>query len=94
LGDLLLAGFVALIEWRGWKWWSFPLVVADESIALYCMWQLMGSFVRDGLRIHCGRGVFESLGATYAPMLKRGLILFVFWVILLWLYRRLIFLRL
>jgi len=92
---LLLAGFVAVIEWRGWRCWAFPLIVAGMNpIALYCMWQLMGGFVRDSLRIHFGRDVFESLGAAYAPMLERVLILFVFWVILLWLYRRKTFLRL
>ncbi|HWI59421.1 MAG TPA: DUF5009 domain-containing protein, partial [Bacillota bacterium] len=43
---LLLAGFVAVIEWRGWKRWTFPLVVVGlNPIGLYCMWQVMGSSV-------------------------------------------------
>lgn len=92
---LLLAGFVAIVEWRGWKGWAFPLVVAGlNPITLYVMWQLMAGFVRNSLRIHFGRDLFESLGATYAPMLERGLVLLVFWVVLWWLYRRKIFLRL
>ncbi len=92
---LLLAGFVAAIEGRGWKRWTFPFVVAGMNpIALYCLWQLMSGFVRDSLRIHFGREVFHSLGTVYAPILERVLILLVFWVILWWLYRRKIFLRL
>lgn len=91
---LLLAAFVATIEWRGWKAWAFPLVVAGMNpIALYCMWQLMGGFIRDNLKRHLGPQVFESLGATYAPILERIAVLAVFWLILLWLYRRRVFLR-
>jgi heparan-alpha-glucosaminide N-acetyltransferase len=91
---LLLAAFVAVIEWRGWKRWTFPLVVVGlNPIALYRLWQLMGSWVRDSLKTHLGPHVFDLLGATYAPILERVLILLVFWLILLWMYRRKIFLR-
>jgi predicted acyltransferase len=35
---LMLAGFYALIEWKGWKRWSFPLlVIGANSIAIYVM---------------------------------------------------------
>lgn len=92
---LLLAAFVAVIEGRGWRGWAFPLTVAGVNpLALYVMWQLMGGFVRDSLRIHLGRDVFARLGSEYAPLLERGLILAVFWAILFGLYRRRIFLRL
>ena len=95
LVTLLLAGFVAVIELRGWKRWAFPLVVAGlNPITLYCMWQLMGGFVRNSIRIHSGQGVFESFGALYAPMFERVATLLVFWLILFWMYRRKIFLRL
>jgi predicted acyltransferase len=95
LVTLLLAGFVAVIEWRGWKRWAFPLVVAGlNPITLYCMWQLMGGFARNNVRIHFGQGIFESFGAIYAPMFERVATLLVFWLILLWMYRRKIFLRL
>ena len=92
---LLLAGFVAAIEWHGWKRWAFPLVVAGlNPITLYCMWQLMAGFVRNNVRIHFGQGIFESFGTIYAPMLERTATLLVFWLILFWMYRRRIFLRL
>ncbi len=95
LVTFLLAGFVAVIEWRGWKRWAFPLVVAGlNPVTLYCMWQLIAGFVRNNIRIHFGQGIFETFGTIYAPMLERTATLFVFWLILFWMYRRKIFVRL
>lgn len=92
---LVLAGFVAVIEWAGWKRWAFPFVVVGlNPITLYCLWQLGNPFVRDNLRRHAGPHVFEIFGATYAPVLERALVLLVFWLVLLWMYGRRIFLRL
>jgi len=91
---LVLAAFVAIVEWRGWKRWTFPFVVVGlNPITLYCMWQLMVAFVRDNLKRHAGPQVFEMFGAAYAPVLERAIVLLVFWLILLWMYRRKIFLR-
>ena len=91
---LLLAAFVAVVDWRGWKRWAFPLIVAGlNPIALYCLWQLTGGFLRDTLKTHLGPHVFGIFGATWAPMAERAAPLLVFWLILLWMSRRRIFLR-
>jgi heparan-alpha-glucosaminide N-acetyltransferase len=91
---LLLAGFVALIDWRGWKRWAFPLIVAGlNPITLYFMWQLLVEFVIKTIQRHFGQHVFEVLGAVYAPILEHLAVLAVFWLVLLWMYRRKIFLR-
>lgn len=91
---LLLAGFVAVIEGRGWRRWAFPLVVAGlNPLTLYCMWQLMNGFVRDNLQRHLGPAVFGFAGAAFAPLIERTAILLVFWSILYWMYRRRIFIR-
>lgn len=90
----MLAGMVALIEWRGWKRWSFPLVVAGlNPITLYCLWQLSGSFVRAQLRIHFGPGLFDLLGTTWTPLMERVLTLGIWWLILLWMHRRRLYIR-
>ena len=43
-----------------------------NPIALYCLWQLMGGFIKENFRRHLGRHVFESLGPAYVMMLERG----------------------
>jgi len=94
LATLLLAAFVAVIEWRGWRRWAFPLVVAGlNPITLYCMWQLMGGFVRETVKTHFGQHVFESLSPPCAPILEHLTVLLSFWLILLWMYRRKVFVR-
>jgi heparan-alpha-glucosaminide N-acetyltransferase len=92
---LLLAGFVAVIEGKGWKRWTFPLVVVGlNPITLYCLWQLSSGFVRENLKRHLGPGIFGILGSPYAPLMERTAILLAFWLILLWMYRRKLFIRL
>jgi energy-coupling factor transporter ATP-binding protein EcfA2 len=93
-GSPMMAGFVAAIEWRGWRRWAFPLVVAGMNpLALYCLWQLTDGSVRENLKTHLGEHVFELLGVTYAPILERLLVVLVFWLILLWMYRKKVILR-
>jgi heparan-alpha-glucosaminide N-acetyltransferase len=91
---LLLAGFVALIDWRGWKGWAFPLIVAGlNPITLYFMWQLLVEFTIETIQRHFGPHIFESLGTVYAPILAHFTVLTIFWLVLLWMYRRKLFLR-
>jgi predicted acyltransferase len=91
---VVLGVFYEIIDGQGRRRWIFPLVVAGmNSIALYCLWQLMGGFIKDNARRHLGRDVFEVLGPDYSTMLERGTILVVLWLILLWMYRRGFFLR-
>ena len=53
----------------------------------------MGGFIRENVRRHFGQHVFESFGAIYAPGLERLAVLVVLWLVLLWMYRRKIFVR-
>jgi heparan-alpha-glucosaminide N-acetyltransferase len=91
---LLLAGFSAAIEGAGWRRWAFPLVVAGlNPITLYTLWQLMGGFIKDSFRRHFGAQVFDVFGEHYVETLQRGTILLILWLILLWMYRRKIVVR-
>jgi heparan-alpha-glucosaminide N-acetyltransferase len=91
---LLLAGFYALIELKGWKRWAFPLlVIGANSIAVYVMSWTMESFVSSALVRHLGTAPFLVLGQPFEPVLKGFGVLLVFWLILFWMYRRRIFLR-
>lgn len=92
---LILAAFVAVVDGRGWKRWAFPLIVAGTNpITLYCLWQLSGGFIRENVKRHLGAGFFEILGPTWVQGMERGTLLVVMWLILLWMYRRKIVIRL
>jgi len=91
---LMLAAFYALIEVKGWRRWSFPLlIIGMNSIAVYVMSWTMEHFVSSALVRHLGRGPFLVLGSPFEPVLRGLGVLMVFWLILFWMYRRKIFLR-
>ena len=91
---LILAGFYAAIELKGWRRWAFPLlVIGANSIAIYVMSWTMEHFVSSALVRHLGPAPFAILGAPFQPVLRGVGVLIVFWVILLWMYRRKIFLK-
>jgi predicted acyltransferase len=91
---LMLAAFYAAIEWRGWTRWSFPLlVIGANSIAAYLMSWTMEPFVTSALERHLGHTAFLALGPPFEPVLRGAAVVLVFWLILYWMYRRKIFLR-
>ena len=91
---LILAGFYALVEIKGWQRWAFPLVVIGmNSIAVYVMSWTMEPFVRGALDRHFGRALSALSGPTFQPVVQGFAVLLVFWLILFWMYRRKIFLR-
>ena len=49
--------------------------------------------VQQALKTHLGPGLFRGLGDAYYPLLLGAAGLAVFWLILLWMYKRKIFLR-
>jgi predicted acyltransferase len=91
---LLLAAFCWVIETRGYRRWAFPLlVIGANSIAAYLMAHLWEGFIVSSFRIHLGQTIFESFGPGVQPLLQGTAILLTFWLILFWMYRRKIFLR-
>jgi heparan-alpha-glucosaminide N-acetyltransferase len=91
---LMLAGFYALVEWKGWQRWAFPLlVIGMNSIAVYVMSWTMEPFVRGAVDRHFGWLLSHLTGPTFQPVVQGFAVVFVFWLILFWMYRRKIFLR-
>jgi predicted acyltransferase len=91
---LLLAGFYWIIDVVKIKRWSFPLVVIGvNSIAAYVIAHLFDAFIAKGLTTHLGAGVFNVFGAAYQPFVHGAATLAVMWLILYWMYRRKLFLR-
>jgi predicted acyltransferase len=91
---LLLAGFYVVIELWGRRRWAFPLVVIGmNSIAAYCIAHLFDGFVTSSLATHFSADTFRLFGNAYESLFNGAAVLLVFWLILLWMYRRKIFLR-
>jgi predicted acyltransferase len=91
---LLLAGFSWLIEVKGYKKWAFPLVVIGmNSIAAYLIAHLFEDFIIDSFHIHLGPQVFQIFGTALEPLTQGAVVLLTYWLILFWMYRRKLFLK-
>jgi len=91
---LFLAGFSWVIEVRGYKKWSFFLVVVGmNSIAAYLIAHLFEDFIVSSFHINLGQHVFQVFGTAYEPLTQGVFVLFTYWLILLWMYRKKLFLK-
>ena len=90
----LLAAFYLVCDVLKLTRWAVPLVaVGANSIVAYCLDHLAGGFVRDSLRRHLGPGVFGWAGPDAEPVVGGAATLVVFGLILGWLWRRKVFVR-
>jgi predicted acyltransferase len=90
----MLAGFHILVDLAGWSALSLPLrVIGANSIAAYVLAHIGNDFILGSFHTHFGKQIFGLLGEKYEPLLQGAAILLVYWLILLWMYRRKIFLR-
>src|SRR5262245_54927375 len=91
---LFLAVCCWLVETRNYRKAAFPLVVIGmNSIAAYMIAHLWEKFIIDSFRIHLGANFFQAFGTGLEPLLRGLAVLAVFWLILYWMYRRKLFLR-
>jgi predicted acyltransferase len=91
---LLMAAFVVAVDLSRFKAWAFPLIVIGMNpIAAYMMDHLFGRFIAGTLETHLGPGFFEIFGAPYASLVRGTLVLLVLWLMLFWMYRRKLFLK-
>lgn len=91
---LLLAAFYLVIDVAGLAAWSYPLrVIGANSIAAYVIAHLFRGFIRGSFHTHLGQDVFRVWGEAYEPFVAGVAVLTVYWLILWWMYRRKIFLR-
>lgn len=91
---LILSAFYAVMEWKGWQRWAFPLmVVGMNSIAIYVMSWTMEGFFLGVVNRHIGKAFLGLLGPAFEATVRGAFVMAIFWVILYWMYRRKIFLR-
>jgi predicted acyltransferase len=91
---LILALFSWVIDFKGYRKWAFPLVVIGmNSIAAYLMAHLFEGFIASSFRINLGERAFQIFGTALEPLLLGTAVLLTYWMLLFWMYRRKIFLK-
>lgn len=91
---LLLAAFSWVIEVKGYRKWAFPLVVIGmNSIAAYLIAHLFRGFFASSFHIHLGPNAFKIFGDGLEPFLLGMAVLLCYWIILYWMFKRKVFLR-
>ena len=91
---LFLAAFSWIVDVRNHRRLVFPLVlVGMNSIAAYLIAHLWEEFIQNSFRIHLGAGILNAFGPALEPMVIGTLSLLAYWLVLYWMFRRKIFLR-
>ncbi len=91
---LLLSAFSWIVDAKGNRRIAFPLVVVGmNSIAAYLIAHLWEEFVQNTFRIHLGQRVLNAFGTALEPLVLGSLTLLAYWLILFWMYRRKLYLR-
>lgn len=89
-----LAAFSWVIDVRGYRKIVFPLVVVGmNSIAAYLIAHLWEEFILSSFKIHLGMRFLNMFDASLEPFFLGVLTMLAYWVILHWMYRKKIFIR-
>jgi predicted acyltransferase len=64
-----------------------------NSIAAYLMAHLFEGFIASSFRINLGERAFQIFGTALEPLLLGTAVLLTYWMLLFWMYRRKIFLK-
>jgi predicted acyltransferase len=91
---LFTAFFHELVDVRGRQRWAFPLLVlGTNSIAAYCLYEAFMDPIAQALVRHLPAAAFRVLGPAFEATLVGAGALAVIWLILLWMHRRRVFVR-
>ena len=91
---LFLAFFYQVVDVWGRRKWAFPLLVLGmNSIAAYLISHLWAGFISRAWVRHAGKGFFAFAGAPYERLTLGCAVLLTEWLILWWMHRNKVFLR-
>ena len=92
---LFLAFFYGIVDLSGKKKWSyFLMVIGANSIAAYVMADGgLRSLIHHSLYIHLGENFDKIFGSPYASLVSGGITLLILWLILNWMYKKKLFIR-
>ena len=88
---LMMLTFYYFIEVKGYRKWTFPLVVLGaNSIFIYSVYMVLRGWIDNAVAVFTGR--YEFLG-TLAPVFQSLTVLAVLWYLNYFLYKRKIFIK-
>lgn len=91
---VLLAAFYYLVDMRGAKKPFFPLIVVGmNSIAAYVLAHTVVGFIDSTFRTNISQQYDVFLGEPYKTLISGFVILAIQWLILYWMYRKKLFVR-
>jgi predicted acyltransferase len=89
-----MGAFYLMADVLGWRRLFFPLVViGTNSIAMYVLVHTTVDFFHSALTAHFGTAPFHLFGEALAPLCQGATVLLLLWLILWWMYRRRLFLK-
>jgi len=91
---LFLSAFSWMVDVRKNDRIAFPLIVIGmNSIAAYLMSYLCEEFIQNSFRINLGSSTLNLFGPALQPILLGTLTLCAYWLILFWMFKNKIFIR-
>ena len=89
-----LAAFSWIVDVKNQRRLAFPLVVVGtNSLAAYLIASRCNDFVEDSLRTHLSAHLLGIFGQPVEPVVLGSFTLLTYWLILYWMYRKKIFIR-
>src|SRR5205085_387787 len=77
---LILAAFYGVVDLLGYQRWTFPLVVVGmNSIAMYCLAELIPGWLVKTFHTHVSPDVLNVFGSNYEPLLRQSAVLLMLW---------------
>ncbi len=91
---LALAALYQVVDvWQRRRWSFLFLVIGMNPLAFYLMRHVLDPWMADTLQRHLGKGLFLILGRELQPVLAGSASLTVLCLVVLWMHRRKIYLR-
>ena len=92
---LFLSFFYGVVDVAGKKKWSyFLMVIGANSIAAYVFSDGgIRALIHNSLYIHLGQNFDTLFGTPYAPLVSGAITLLLLWLILNWMYKKKIFIK-
>lgn len=91
---LFLAFFYWMIDIKEKANWAYFLkVIGMNSIAAYCIADALGVYISKSLKIHLGENYASIFGLPYQSLIHGGLMLLIYWLILNWMFKKKIFIK-